>query len=96
MLAIGVGGALIVWVGICLVETIHEVVALLFDFHILVIALEVVIPLFLSYFLDVLLRVLCLIRALMAYPLWCLFEGIHDVVSEVPALHLLDPCPPLP
>ena len=77
-------------------ETIHEVVTLPFEYCVTVFALEIVIPLFLSYFLDVLLRVLCLIRALMAYTLRRLFEGIHDVVSEVPELNLLDPCPPLP
>lgn len=95
VLAIAVGGTLIVWVGICLVDTIHEVVTLLFEFHILVITLDLVIPLFFSYFLDVLFRVLFFIRALMTHPLRCLFEEIHDIVSEVAALHLLDPCPSL-
>lgn len=56
VLSIYVRGTLIVWVGICLVETIHEVVTLLFEFHILVITLDLVIPLFFEYFLDVLLR----------------------------------------
>lgn len=96
VLAIAVGGTLIVWVGIRHVETIREVGTFAFEALVLILELRSDIPLFLSYFLDVPIRVLYFIRALLTHPLRCLFEGIHDVVSEVPELHLLDPCPPLP